>query len=195
MPIGPAPSCYSDSPMGKRFSAAGFLLGWFLALALAAAPDKPVWPLTLREALPVQLQGWVAAPRDELPDEGENEMGAFVEVGRFFQRIESPTLARQFRVVIQDYKGKDVTESIRRAVAEAKKNSAVETREFEIAGRKGFAVTDRSGPRPTTLVTVIVTTSRLVVGQGANVGGDDAIALIRNVDYGKVASVQRESKR
>src|ERR1700737_997609 len=130
--------------MGKRFLAAGFLLGWFLALALVAGPDKPAWPLTLREALPVQLQGWVASPRDELPDEDENEMGAFVEVGRFFQRIESPTLARQFRVVVQDYKGKAATESIRRAVAEAKENSAVETREFEIAGRKSFAVTDRS---------------------------------------------------
>jgi len=181
--------------MGKGFLTACLLAAFGLPRPLAASPDKPVWPLTLRDGLPAQLPGWVAAPRDELPDEDENEMGAFVEVGRFFQRIESPTLARQFRVVVQDYKGKDVTESIRRAVVEAKKNSAVETREFEIGGRKGFAVTDRSGPRPTTLVTVIVTPSRLVLGQGANVGGEDAIALIRNVDYGKVALVQREPKR
>jgi hypothetical protein len=181
--------------MRKPFLAAGLLLWWASAAPLAAAPDKPVWPLTLRDALPLQLPGWNSAPREELPDEDENEMGPYVEVGRFFQRIESPTLARQFRVVIQDYKGKDVTDSIRRAVAEAKKNSTVETREFEIGGRKGFAVTDRSGPRPTTIVTVIVMPSRLVLGQGANVGGEDAIVLIKNVDFGKVASVPRETKR
>ncbi|HTD53323.1 MAG TPA: hypothetical protein VK780_09880 [Thermoanaerobaculia bacterium] len=181
--------------MRKWFLAPGFLVGLSLVPAVGESPDKPVWPLTLRAALPTQLPGWVASPRDELPDEDENEMGAFVEIGRFFQRIESPTLARQFRVVVQDYKGKDVTESIRRAVAEAKKNTAVETKEFEIGGRKGFAVTDRSAPQPTTLATVIVTPSRLVLGQGANLGGEDAIALLRNVDYGKAASVQREAKR
>ena len=58
--------------MRVPFPAAIFLLGFFGALALAAPPDKPVWPLTLREALPVQMTGWVAAPRDELPDEDEN---------------------------------------------------------------------------------------------------------------------------
>ncbi len=179
--------------MTKPFPLVLGLLIW--CSTLTAAPDRPVWPLTLREALPAQLPGWKAAPREELPDEDENEMGAYVEVARFFQRIESPTVARQFRVVIQDYKGKDVTDSIRKALAEAKKNSAVETREFEISGRNGFAVTDRSSSKPTTLVTVIVMPSRLVLGQGANVPGDDAIALIKNVDLGKVASVPRESKR
>jgi len=39
---------------------------------LQAAPDKPAWPLTLREGLPASLPGYAAAPTDSLPDESEN---------------------------------------------------------------------------------------------------------------------------
>ena len=39
---------------------------------LQAAPDKPTWPLTLREGLPASLPGYAAAPTDSLPDESEN---------------------------------------------------------------------------------------------------------------------------
>ena len=177
--------------MRKFWAPLGFFLLFSVTVAVLAIAEKPVWPLTLREGLPAALPGWTPAPKDDLPDEDENEMGKYVEVSRFFQRIESPTLAKQFRVVIQDYDGRDVVESIRKAVAEAKKNPGVEARELEIGGRKAFAVTDRSGPHPTTLVTVVVISSRLVLGQGANVAGDEAIALIRKVDLAKVATVTR----
>src|SRR5262252_8740641 len=145
-----------------------------LALSAAAA-EKPVWPLTLREGLPTALPGWNAAPSDPLPEEGENEMGKYVEVARFFQRIEGPASAKQFRIAVQDYgPGKDVKAAIRKAFLEASGAPRVEAREIELGGGKGFVVTDRSGPNPTTLVTVPVAPGRLVLGQGANVGADEA---------------------
>jgi hypothetical protein len=151
-----------------------------------------VWPLTLREGLPSTLPGYAPAPKDELPDTYENEMGKYVEIGRFFQRIESPTSTKQFRIAIQDYEGgKDLTASLRSAVAEAKK-AGVEAKELDISGRKTFVVTDRSQARPTTLLTVIVTPARLVLGQGSNVTGDEAIGLIKAVDFAKVAAIRKE---
>jgi hypothetical protein len=169
------------------------LFGGAIALACTALalPEKPVWPLTLRDALPSALPGWTAAPKEDLPEEDENEIGKYVEVSRFFQRIESPTSAKQFRLVIQDYNGRNAADSVRKAVTDAKKTSGVDAREIEISGHKAFSVTDRSGPRPTTIVTVVVSPSRLVLGQGANVGGDEAIGLIRQVDLARVAAVQR----
>jgi hypothetical protein len=158
---------------------------------LVAAPDRPAWPLTLREGLPATLPGYAAAPTESLPDESENEMGAYVEVSRFFQRIESATSTKQFRLVIQDYgSGKDLLAALRKAFAEAKQ-AGVEARELEISGHKTFAVTDRSSGRPTTLVTVIVTPSRLVLGQGANVPGDEALQLVKSVDFARVRAVKK----
>ena len=166
---------------------------FFLAVSglVSAAPEKPAWPLTLREGLPVSLPGLAAAPTDPLADESENEMGAYVEVSRFFQRIESATSTKQFRLAIQDYgSGKDVVAALRKAFAEAKQ-AGVETRELEVSGYKTFVVTDRSSGRPTTLVTVIVSPSRIVLGQGANVPGDEALALVKLVDLAKTASIKR----
>ena len=158
---------------------------------LAAAPDKPAWPLTLREGLPTSLPGYAAAPTDSLPDESENEMGQYVEVSRFFQRIESATSTKQFRLAIQDYaSGKDLGAALRKAIAEAKQ-AGVETRELEVSGHKTFVVTDRSSGRPTTLVTVILTPSRLVLGQGANVAGDEALSLVKAVDFAKAVAVKK----
>ena len=158
---------------------------------LHAAPDKPAWPLTLREGLPALLPGYAAAPTDSLPDESENEMGQYVEVSRFFQRIESATSTKQFRLAIQDYgSGKDLAAALRKAFTEAKQ-AGVETREVEMSGHKTFVVTDRSSGRPTTLVTVIATPSRLVLGQGANVSGDEALALVKAVDFAKVVAVKK----
>src|SRR5512141_2730379 len=109
-----------------------------LPALLGAAPDKPAWPLTLREGLPASLPGYAAAPTDSLPDESENEMGSYVEVSRFFQRIESATSTKQFRLVIQDYgNGKDGVAALRKAFAEAKQ-AGVETRELEVSGYKTF---------------------------------------------------------
>src|ERR1700693_597252 len=103
---------------------------------LPAAPDKPAWPLTLREGLPATLPGYAAAPMESLPDESENEMGAYVEVSHFFQRIESATSTKQFRVAIQDYgSGKDLLPSLRKAFAEAKQAGVV-AKERALSGER-----------------------------------------------------------
>ncbi len=168
------------------------LFSFFSAFVLRASPDKPSWPLTLREGLPASLPGYAAAPTDTLPEEAENEMGPYVEASRFFQRIESPSSTKQFRIAVQDYgEDRDLVASLRKAVAEAKKTGGVETRETEISGHRTFVVTDRSTGRPTTLVTVIVLPSRLVLGQGANVTGEEAVQLVKAVDFAKVAAVKR----
>ena len=173
----------------KRLGAVVLL---FAAPALASPAEHPVWPLTLREGLPANLPGYAPAPKDELPDTYENEMGKYVEIGRFFQKIESSTSTKQFRIAIQDYEGgKDLVASLRSAVAEAKK-AGVEARELDMSGHKTFVVTDRSQPRPTTLLTVVVTPARLVLGQGSNVTGEEAISLIKAVDFAKVASIRKE---
>jgi hypothetical protein len=184
---------YPDFPMRRFWKSWGSALFLACLAPVLAGADKPVWPLTLREGLPATLPGYAAAPKEELPEDYENEMGKFVEIGRFFQRIESPTSTRQFRVVIQDYEGgKNLAVLLRQAIDEAKKAPGVEAKETEISGRKTFVVTDRSQPRPTTLVTVVVSPARLVLGQGSNVTGDEAIGLVKLVDLTKVASVKRE---
>jgi hypothetical protein len=178
----------------RRALPAAILPFWLLAgapVSLRAAPDKPAWPLTLREGLPSTLPGYAAAPTESLPDESENEMGAYVEVSRFFQRIESATSTKQFRLAIQDYgSGKDLLAALRKAFAEAKQ-AGVEARELDVSGHKTFAVTDRSTGRPTTLVTVIVTPSRLVLGQGANISGEEALQLVKAVDFARILAVKK----
>ena len=157
------------------------------------AQDKPVtgWPGNLRNGLPAQLPGWEAAPRDPLPDTDENEMGVFTQVSRFYQRIEGPTVTRQFQFVVQDYgKEKNLESEIKKAVAEAAKNPSVETKDVSIKGRKAFAVTDRSAGNPTTLVTVVVLPSRLVLAQGANVDRDTAVKLLGYVDFDSIAAAR-----
>jgi hypothetical protein len=167
------------------------LIGLLLALTDSvsrALPEKaPAWPLSLRNGLPTTLPGYAAAPRDPLPDTDENEMGTFMEVSRFFQRIESETSVKQFRLVVQDYgAGKDLAGAIRTAVDLASRAPNVDARELKIAGLPAFAVTDRSDANPTTLVTVIATPSRLVLAQGANVDRDEAVKLLSKVDFQKI---------
>jgi hypothetical protein len=160
------------------------------AAAAEALPEKPVWPLSLREGIPATLPGWDAAPRDPLPDTDENEMGTYTEVSRFFQKIE-PSTARQFRIVVQDYgKGKDLEGEIKRAVAAAGKSPGVETAELKFGTLPAYAVTDRSQGLTTTLVTVIVLPGRLVLGQGSNLSREDAVKLLSLVDYTRVAAAQ-----
>ena len=178
------------------------LLGLLFALAApppvpapgptpAPPPRKTAWPLSLRDGIPTELPGYAAAPRDPLPDTDENEMGVYTEVSRFFQRIESATSVRQFRLVVQDYgAGKDVTGAIKKAVAEAARAPKVESREAQVSGLTAFAVTDRSSGNPTTLVTVIASPSRLVLGQGANVDAADALKLMGHVDFAKVINAK-----
>src|SRR5262245_4904509 len=173
----------------RRLLAAGLL-------ALAAwseAQDKPAnaWPGNLRNGLPAQLPGWESAPRDPLPDTDENEMGVFTQVSRFYQRIEGPTMTRQFQFVVQDYgKDKNLEADIKKAFAEASKSPSVETRDVAIQGLKAYAVTDRSSGQPTTLVTVLVLPSRLVLAQGANVDRDTALKLLGYVGFATVAAAR-----
>jgi len=156
-----------------------------------AAERKTAWPLSLRDGLPKELPGYEAAPRDPLPDTDENDMGVFTEVSRFYQKIESPTVARQFRLVVQDYgKEKELEPSIRQAVAESAKAPSVEAKEVKVAGLTAFAVTDRSGVNPTTLVTVVVLPSRLVLAQGANIDRDEALKLLGRVDFPRIAATK-----
>lgn len=161
------------------------------AASLAAQEKKTAWPLSLRDGLPKEIPGYAAAPTDPLPDTDENEMGIFTEVSRFYQRIESPTVTRQFRLVVQDYgKEKNLEPEIRKAVAESAKAPSVEAKDVKVAGLPAFAVTDRSGGNPTTLVTVVVTPSRLVLAQGANVERDEALKLLAHVDFPRVAAAK-----
>jgi hypothetical protein len=173
-----------------------FVPNLILAAALVAeasqapTPGKVSWPLSLRDGLPTSLPGYAAAPRDPLPDTDENEMGIYTEVSRFFQRIESPTSVKQFRLVVQDYASKDVVEAIKKAVAEASRAPKVESREVKVAGFPAYAVTDRSEANPTTLVTVVVSASRLVLAQGANVEREEALKLLGHVDFARVAATR-----
>ncbi len=175
---------------GMRRTGIGLLV-FASALVLSGQEKKTAWPLSLADGLPRELPGYTAAPTDPLPDTDENDMGVFTEVSRFFQRIESPTVARQFRLVVQDYgKDKNLEPEIRKAVAESARAPSVEAHDVVVAGLKAFAVTDRSGVNPTTLVTVIVLPSRLVLAQGANVDRDEALRLLSRVDFPRVAATK-----
>jgi hypothetical protein len=161
------------------------------AMTLSGQERKTAWPLSLADGLPKELPGYVAAPTDPLPNTDENDMGVFTQVSRFFQRIESPTVTRQFQLVVQDYgKEKTLEPEIRKAVAESAKAPSVEAREVKVAGLTAFAVTDRSGGNTTTLVTVVVLPSRLVLAQGANVDRDAALKLLSYVDFPRVAAAK-----
>ena len=169
-----------------------------LAASVAAAQQggglekKTAWPLSLADGLPKELPGYSTAPSDPLPNTDENEMGTFTEVSRFYQQIESPTITRQFRLVVQDYgdKQKDLEPLLRKAMVEADKAPGVEMKEIKVSGHTAFAATDRSQGNPTTLITVIVLPSRLVLAQGANVERDAAVKLLGKVDFATVASTK-----
>src|SRR5262249_46597863 len=118
------------SSFSMRATVAAFLLALLALPAFSRQQQQPkqqqqqarktAWPLSLRDGLPKDLPGYTAAPSDPLPDTDENDMGVFTEVSRFYQKIESSTVARQFRLVVQDYgKDKDLEASIRSAVAES----------------------------------------------------------------------------
>jgi len=158
--------------------------------AAATAPGSARWPLTLRAGLPATLAGWNAAPTDPLPDEGENGMGRYTEVSRFFQKIESSTSTKQFQIAVQDYgAGKDLGGELKKAFTEASKSGA-ETKETAVSGLKAFVVTDRSSGKPATIVTVLVSGGRLVLGEGANMTGDEAARLLQSVDFAKIAAAR-----
>jgi hypothetical protein len=175
----------------RRTVTAAVALSLAALVVVAAQERKTAWPLSLADGLPKALPGYTAAPTDPLPNTDENDMGVFTEVSRFFQQIESPTVTRQFRLVVQDYgKEKNLEPEIRKAIAEAAKAPSVEAKEVKVAGLPAFAATDRSGPNPTTLVTVVVLPSRLVLAQGANVDREAALKLLAAVDFARVAATK-----
>ncbi len=171
--------------MARRRFPLSALLSVLFASALGAAPE---WPLTLNEGLPSKLPGYTSAPRDPLPDTFENEMGTYTEASRLFQKIE-PGAAKQFRIAVQDYGNtKNIEDRIRAAMTEASKSRGVSTAKRTLAGFPAYAITDRSGSPPTSLVTVVVSPGRLVLGQGSNVDQEEAIRLLSNVDFAKVVA-------
>ncbi len=176
----------------RRFLAGALLAAVALTLAAQDKPEKKTsWPLSLADGIPKELPGYQAAPTDPLPDTDQNELGVFTQVARFFQRIESATVTRQFQLVVQDYgKEKNLEPEIRKAFAEAGTHPNVETKDVMIAGLRAFAVTDRSSGNPTTLITVLVLPSRLVLAQGANVDRDAALKLLSRVDFARVAAAR-----
>jgi hypothetical protein len=182
---------YSFGAMRRALTA--FLLA---AAALTAAAQeksekKAAWPLSLADGFPKEIPGYAAAPRDPLPDTDENAMGVFTQVARFYQRIESPTVTRQFQLVVQDYgKDKNLEAEIRKAVAEAGKVQGIEARDVMVGGLKALAVTDRTGPTPTTLITVIVLPSRLLLAQCGNLDRDAALKLVSYVDFPRIAAAR-----
>ena len=167
------------------FSAAGVVL----AATLLASPEKPAWPLTLRDGLPALLPGYAAAPRTRcrtrtrtrwdlyrglpiLPADRERDFDPSVPSRRPGLRPgEEPRgHSSQGRFPgVERFRG---------------------AREVKLGRFPAFAVTDRSGARPTTLVTVVVTPSRLVLGQGSNVDWEEALKLVRLVDFEKVAGAR-----
>ena len=119
-------------------------------------------------------------------------MGVFTQVARFFQRIESPTVTRQFQLVVQDYgKEKNLEEAIRKAMAEASTHPGVEAREVMMSGHKAFAVTDRSNGNPTTLVTVhrAAVPARARRGRQRGPRRVDQAALLRRLREGRGGEV------
>jgi len=189
--IMPAPVAAGWVILGPMRRAIVFLLTVLWAGGAVRAAEKVSWPLSLREGLPNSLPGYATVERGGLAETEENEMGTYTEVARMFQRIEGPASLKQFRLAVQDYKGgKDLTGPLKNAVEQARKAPGVEARELRIADRAAFVVTDRSTGNPTTLVTVVVTPSRLVLGQGGNVDGEEALKLMGRVDFARIAGAK-----
>jgi hypothetical protein len=161
------------------------------AVAAVAAVQDTKWPGSLREGIPRQIPGWDPAPSDPLATEAENEMGHYWEVSRFFQQIDkTKNTAKQYRLVVQDYGAKNLEPDLRSAFTRAGKSTGVDTKEVAVAGYKTFAVTDRSGGPPTALVTVLLTKSRILMAQGANMDSDEAIRLLATVDMPKILAAK-----
>lgn len=162
-----------------------------LVVSGAARAQEGKWPGSLRDGIPRQIPGWDPAPSDPLATEVENEMGHCWEVSRFFQQIDrAKNTAKQYRLVVQDYGTKNLETDLRSAFTRAGKATGVDTKELAVAGYKTFAVTDRSGGSPTTLVTVLLTKSRILMAQGANMDHDEAIRLLATVDMPKILAAK-----
>ncbi|MGH9400126.1 MAG: hypothetical protein ACRD00_07140 [Thermoanaerobaculia bacterium] len=173
-------------------------LAWLLPLAAVAPPGpEPTpapsagWPGSLSNGLPAELRGYATAPKDPLPDTDENEMGVYTQVSRRYQQIQSRTFARALVFIVQDYgSGKNLTASLRSATREAGKNSGVLAREQSVGGRPAFVVFHRDGEKPVTVVTVLATPSRLLLAYADNIEEPEALKLVEQVDFKKIAAAR-----
>lgn len=163
-----------------------------LVLQRAAARGFPssasTWPSSLRDGLPEKLPGYVTAPKDPFPDTDENAMGPYTQVSRRYQRIESSS-AKVLVLLVQDYgKNTNLLAALRDALRQAGKSPGIESRERKIAGRKVLVVVNRTGANPVTIVTVVVTPSRLLLAHGDNLEEEETIKLLDRVDFARVAA-------
>ena len=168
--------------------------GALVAAAPAAPEQKPdqktAWPGSLRDGLPEKLPGYVTAPKDPFPDTDENAMGPYTQVSRRYQRIE-PSFAKVLVLLVQDYGNKtNLLAALRDASREAGKSPGIQSREREIAGCKAFVLVNRTGANPVTIVTVVVTPSRLLLAHGDNLEEDEALKLVARVDFARVADAK-----
>lgn len=175
---------------------AALVLALLLPLAAAGPDREPTpasasWPGSLRAGLPVELHGYTAAPKDPFPDTDENEMGLYTQVSRRYQRIESATRAKSLVLIVQDYgSGKDLTAPLRNAMREAGKVASFTGKEQTLGGRPAFVVFHREGDKPVTVVTVMATPSRVVLGLGDNIDEAETVKLVSQVDFKKVADAK-----
>lgn len=154
-------------------------------------PSSATWPGSLRNGLPRELKGFATAPKDEFPDTDENEMGVYTQVSRRYQRIESRSVARSFVLLVQDYgAGKDLAGSLRNATRATAKVEGFSGREQQIGGRTAFVVFHRDGEKPVTVVTVLATPSRVVLGLGDNLEEAETVRLVSQVDFQKTADAK-----
>jgi hypothetical protein len=162
-----------------------------LGVAAWGLPSPPsAWPGSLRDGLPEKLPGYVTAPKDPFPDTDENAMGPYTQVSRRYQRIGSSS-AKVLVLLVQDYgNNTNLFTALHDASREAGKSPGIESREREIAGRKTFVLVNRTGANPVTIVTVVVTPSRLLLAHGDNLEENEAIKLVEQVDFAKVAAAK-----
>lgn len=160
------------------------------AAARGLPPSASAWPSSLRDGLPKKLPGYVTAPKDPFPDTDVNAMGPYTQVSRRYQRIESSS-AKVLVLLVQDYgNNTSLLVALRDALREAGKSPGIESREREIAGRKALVVVNRTGANPVTIVTVVVTPSRLLLAHGDNLEEDETLKLVAQVDFARVADAK-----
>lgn len=176
--------------------AAALALVFLLPLAAAGPAPEPTppsatWPGSLRNGFPAELKGYATAPKDPFPDTDENEMGVYTQVSRRYQQVQSATFVRSLVLIAQDYgRGKDLTASLRSAAKEAGRVPGFTGREQSIAGRPAFVVFHREGEKPVTVVTVMASPSRVVLGLGDNIDEAETVKLVSQVDFQKVADAK-----
>ncbi len=186
---------FSPSVKPLRVTTLLLALGLLRAAGWGLPSSPSAWPASLRDGLPEKLPDYVTAPKDPFPDTDENAMGAYTQVSRRYQRIET-TSAKVLVLLVQDYgSNRSLLAALRDASREARKSRGIESREREIAGRRAFVVVNRTGANPVTIVTVLVTPSRLLLAHADNLEEDEVLKLLALVDFTRVAAAKPADSR